>query len=74
MKKKGRVQVTARVEGKRVEESTRRPWTSIASVVLLAGIAGYINSAHVSRYLGAHHVHIRRVLVFFAMIVLFQPL
>ena len=67
MKKKGRVQVTARVDGKRVEESTRRPWTSIASVVLLAGIAGYINSAHVSRYLGALHVH-------FVMIDLFQPL
>ena len=49
MTKRGRVHVSARVDGKRVEESSGRSWSSVALVLLLAGIAGYINSAHVSR-------------------------
>ena len=50
MTKRGRVHVSARVDGKRVEESSGRSWSSVALVLLLAGIAGYINSAHVSRW------------------------
>jgi len=44
MKKRGRVQVAARLEGRREEGGTR--WSYVGVVLLLATVAGYLNSSH----------------------------
>ena len=53
-KKKSRLQVSAKVDGKRVErerEGAGAGWGAGALVVGVALLVGYINSAHVARYI-----------------------